>query len=290
MGVGVGVGEAEAGVERDRRGVVGLDVEVHLVDAALGEVVQPGERERLPRPRPCPSGAMPEHVDLAERGRMHLGPVEPEHRAGVVAATSSSSGSNHGSAIRAARSAESIAPCSGWVVERRGVDPEELVAVAVAVAADRDPSAGSCGRGAGARSAAASPRGRAPARSRAARPARPLRGGCRATRRSAARVSRQHVAEQPAGVPLPSGVGPHRHAQRPVEHEGEAVVARGQVDGMAVGLAQRQPGGLVERLGAVGLRAAAEIASTAPGRSPRHASDALGGGGSARSLAGSTKR
>ena len=67
VGVRGGVGEPEAGVERDRRRVVGLDVEQHLVHAEPREVVQAGEGEHPAEPAALRGRGDADDVDLAER-------------------------------------------------------------------------------------------------------------------------------------------------------------------------------------------------------------------------------
>ena len=124
--VGRGVGEAQALVEPDGRHVVGLDVEQHLVDAAVAEVAQ-ARRRRAPcrgrgpaRPGRCrrrtPRRASPSAAWSS--GSRAAGPRR--------SATSSPAGSNHGSAIRSARLVGVHRALLGVVGEGRGVDPQHL--------------------------------------------------------------------------------------------------------------------------------------------------------------------
>ena len=54
-----GVGEAQLVVERDRAGVVGLDIEKHVVEAVGAQVSQAEVDEGATQPQPCASGSMP---------------------------------------------------------------------------------------------------------------------------------------------------------------------------------------------------------------------------------------
>ena len=151
---------------------------------------------------------------------MLLGPVEAEQPLVRPSATSRPAGSNHGSAIRSARLAASIAPCSGWCGEGRGVDADHVVGVGVAVAADRHAvghaSAGS-GREVDRRITHSSRTRSKPVR---APPAARRPGGRRATTRSAA------VRRRPAPRPRARRPSPRPRAVGRTARSSVAVVQR----------------------------------------------------------------
>ena len=118
VGVLGGVGEAEPLVDRDRGGVVGLDVEDHLLEPQPREVLQPGQgqpscRARRPARSATPRRRTPPRTD-GVGSLVHLGPVEADQLTGRASATKNPAGSNHGSAIRSSSPARVSPPCSGW--------------------------------------------------------------------------------------------------------------------------------------------------------------------------------
>ncbi len=73
-------GEAEPLVQPDGGGVVGVDVEVGLGDAAIGDRVEPGERELFAEPVAVEVGIDGDHVDLADDGVEFVVELRPAER------------------------------------------------------------------------------------------------------------------------------------------------------------------------------------------------------------------
>ena len=280
MGVGVGVREAQAGVDRDRGRVVGLDVEQDLGDPEAREVVQPGQGEQLAEAAALRGRVDADDVHLAELGGVLLGPVEAEQPARRPSATSRPAGSNHGSAIRSARLAASIAPCSGWWAKAAALTRTTSSGVGGAVAADGEP-AGTASSGSGvARSAGASPTARAPARSPWRRASAAAAGWSPCDHALSGPSPASASASSARPTPRPRASGRTTRLSSSPMHQREAVVAAPRTATVVRVVPQRQPGRLVERVLLTGVaepprgrrprpRATSRRAAVDPGHHPR---------------------
>ena len=189
-------------------------------------------------------------------------------------ATSRPAGSNHASAIRAARLSASIAPCSGWSANAAALTRTTSSRVRVAVAADRHARRARRARAAASRSAGASPTARAPARS----PCRP------ASRAAAGWSPCDHAVTGPSPVERRGGqlaaqaAAARRRARRPGRPAPACASAKPSPPASHSVLSARpwclsaQPGRLVERVAARRRRgsAGADAGST----TSRHESSA----------------
>ena len=181
------VREPEPLVDRDRRGVVRLDVEHHLAEPA-GRRGGAGRSASAacPRPPPCAARRDPDDVHLAERRVARRAPWSSGSRPARRRARRRRSRPGRTTARRSARRGPrgSSRPARGGAAKASALSARNASSSCpTRNGRTSTPSAGLGGRRAGRSAPAHHPQVADPVEAEAARRARPPRGGCRATRR-----------------------------------------------------------------------------------------------------------
>jgi hypothetical protein len=248
--LGRGALEAELGVRRDRRRIVGLDVQDDPAYAAGRQVGESRGGDGLAEAPSLGGRIDGDDVDLAEVGGVLLGPVEGEQPVAGVRdeqALRVEPGLGHplGEVGGIHRT------LLGVMGERRRVHPDHLVGVGVAVTADRH----TLDRGDvyGTRLARHHPEGPGGREAEAARECC-RRGmiGVRPGRHVGRRSPQGRLGQGPTGPPTPA-LGGHGHVEVVAAEQREAVVREPDSVPLEPAMSQRQAPGLVDRCRAVGL-------------------------------------